>query len=768
MEEEIDTSKAVNNQNSTIKSSNGPEKRILTVPSKATSNGGADNEEANLICRVHDTLFSNGSRITYIIKDILGVGTFGQVFRCQKEGTTDVVAVKVIKNKAAYHSQGMIEISIIKLLNKNHGMEHIVHMEESFECKGHICIVFELLSISLLDVLTENKFRGLPLTQVQHFTKQIVSALVTLESANVIHCDMKPENILLSQPRSESVAPSSGTALDRKTYEETEGSVDPSYQPATSLGTDSSIDMQSIAQEMSALQGDSSNTAVRGKSANASESTKKYSDLKIIDFGSACFEGNTVYSYIQSRFYRSPEVLLGVPYNGAIDVWSLACVSVEMYLGLPLFPGVSQHNQLSRICSMMGTPPDVFLEGKNGGKYFRKIERAEGAVQYRLKTPEEYAAETGTEIPALKKYLRYDKLDEVIMKCPLADKAKLSLELKQEEMLRRACYLDFLNGLFRVNPFERWTAKQAASHPFITGAVFSEPHRPVADPKVNERKLAFLLAMQRRGISGPGLVSICKTTPCKTVPSDRESIRGSMLLSGTAALAPEKPLDADRPRLTRGQPVAIFKSNSSTSAAATMPHPPMQMLEQHVPLGIPAAPTTTTRAPADLYHAYSAVSPQATAWLHHQQAGFGAHSGTGGLESLVGQAQATDFGQAMTRPDVNQQRLLVSQHLHGHSGATVAGATAANRVPLEVVASSYDAARIYRTPVAVAPLPIPPMPVERRSSTHAPASSGNSVPGDSGALADGLRSSLATRNSAEVGESAEPLADDVPFFSVEE
>ena len=61
--------------------------------------------------------------------------------------------------------------------------------------------------------------------------------------------------------------------------------------------------------------------------------------LKLIDFGSACFEGRTFFSYIQSRFYRSPEVLLGLSYNAAIDMWSFGCVAAELFLGLPLFPG---------------------------------------------------------------------------------------------------------------------------------------------------------------------------------------------------------------------------------------------------------------------------------------------------------------------------------------------------------------------------------------------------------------------------------------------
>ncbi len=61
--------------------------------------------------------------------------------------------------------------------------------------------------------------------------------------------------------------------------------------------------------------------------------------LKLIDFGSACFEGRTVYSYIQSRFYRCPEVVLGGTYGASIDMWSFGCVAAELFLGLPLFPG---------------------------------------------------------------------------------------------------------------------------------------------------------------------------------------------------------------------------------------------------------------------------------------------------------------------------------------------------------------------------------------------------------------------------------------------
>lgn len=61
-----------------------------------------------------------------------------------------------------------------------------------------------------------------------------------------------------------------------------------------------------------------------------------------------------MYSYIQSRFYRSPEVMLGLPYTTAIDMWSLGCILVEMHTGEPLFAGVDQFDQMCRIISVVG------------------------------------------------------------------------------------------------------------------------------------------------------------------------------------------------------------------------------------------------------------------------------------------------------------------------------------------------------------------------------------------------------------------------------
>jgi dual specificity tyrosine-phosphorylation-regulated kinase 2/3/4 len=65
-------------------------------------------------------------------------------------------------------------------------------------------------------------------------------------------------------------------------------------------------------------------------------------EIKVIDFGSSCYQDEKIYTYVQSRFYRSPEIILGVPYSTSIDIWSLGCILSELHTGYPLFPGENE------------------------------------------------------------------------------------------------------------------------------------------------------------------------------------------------------------------------------------------------------------------------------------------------------------------------------------------------------------------------------------------------------------------------------------------
>ncbi|XP_037308142.2 dual specificity tyrosine-phosphorylation-regulated kinase 4 isoform X2 [Pungitius pungitius] len=85
-------------------------------------------------------------------------------------------------------------------------------------------------------------------------------------------------------------------------------------------------------------------------------------NIKVVDFGSSCYEQQRVYTYIQSRFYRSPEVILGHPYSMAIDMWSLGCILAELYTGYPIFPGESEVEQIACIMEVFGMPPNDFVQ----------------------------------------------------------------------------------------------------------------------------------------------------------------------------------------------------------------------------------------------------------------------------------------------------------------------------------------------------------------------------------------------------------------------
>lgn len=290
-------------------------RRILTQPSEGVYNNGLDNEDSNLICRVHDILECSTTK--YTILDLLGTGTFGQVFRCQKDGTKEVVAIKIIKNKPAYHTQGQLEAKIAKLLNQKfdpNDDRYIVRLQDYFECRGHICLVFELLSMSLLDILTQNQFRGLPLNVVQRFTRQILTALVTLQEAEVIHCDLKPENILLSPNKT---TPQSSSSIHddhmKNICSSTEFNLigsglsgfSSNHSNPLLSSLSSSLDravLPTVPEAFSVASSGATTYATSDSIPSVTNRTAMWSDLKVIDLGSACFEGQTLYSYIQSRF----------------------------------------------------------------------------------------------------------------------------------------------------------------------------------------------------------------------------------------------------------------------------------------------------------------------------------------------------------------------------------------------------------------------------------------------------------------------------------
>lgn len=94
------------------------------------------------------------------------------------------------------------------------------------------------------------------------------------------------------------------------------------------------------------------------------------SGIRVIDYGSSCYANEKVYTYIQSRFYRAPEVILGLDYGLPIDMWSTGCILAELYTGKPLFPGENEPDQLACIMQLLGVPSKDYLDRCTRKKQF--------------------------------------------------------------------------------------------------------------------------------------------------------------------------------------------------------------------------------------------------------------------------------------------------------------------------------------------------------------------------------------------------------------
>ena len=85
--------------------------------------------------------------------------------------------------------------------------------------------------------------------------------------------------------------------------------------------------------------------------------------IKIADFGSACKPNDLLKKqYIQSMFYRAPEVIIGLRLNEKVDVWSIGCILVELYLSTPILPGTCSYDQLYKINTLIGEFPQYLIE----------------------------------------------------------------------------------------------------------------------------------------------------------------------------------------------------------------------------------------------------------------------------------------------------------------------------------------------------------------------------------------------------------------------
>ncbi|XP_073900165.1 homeodomain-interacting protein kinase 3 isoform X4 [Castor canadensis] len=384
---------------------------------------------------------------TYEVLDFLGRGTFGQVVKCWKRGTNEIVAIKILKNHPSYARQGQIEVSILARLSTENADEYnFVRAYECFQHRNHTCLVFEMLEQNLYDFLKQNKFSPLPLKVIRPILQQVATALKKLKSLGLIHADLKPENIML---------------------------VDPVRQPYR---------------------------------------------VKVIDFGSASHVSKTVCStYLQSRYYRAPEIILGLPFCEAIDMWSLGCVIAELFLGWPLYPGALEYDQIRYISQTQGLPGEQLLNvGTKSTRFFcRETDMSHSG--WRLKTLEEHETETGMKSKEARKYI-FNSLDDIAHVNTVMDLE--GSDLLAEKADRRE-FVSLLKKMLLIDADLRITPAETLNHPFVNMKhLLDFPHS-------NHVKSCF------------HIMDICKShpNPCDTNNHNKTSLLRPVASSSTATLS---------------------------------------------------------------------------------------------------------------------------------------------------------------------------------------------------------------------------------------
>jgi serine/threonine-protein kinase PRP4 len=235
-----------------------------------------DDHDGYLIFK-HGEIFNN----EFITKGFYGKGTFSTVVQATNIKTQEQIAIKIIRNNDIMKRSGLQEIEHIQKLNETdpENKFHIIRMQKHFYHKDHLCIVFEAGMMNLREILekfgkSNGKQMGIKLDAVRVYAYQLFLALKHLKTNKILHCDIKPDNILINEKKN--------------------------LISLTDFGTVLSI--------------------------------------------SECNIGKT--PYLGSRYYRSPEIALGIDIDYKSDLWSAACTIYELYTGNVLFPSTSNNHMI--------------------------------------------------------------------------------------------------------------------------------------------------------------------------------------------------------------------------------------------------------------------------------------------------------------------------------------------------------------------------------------------------------------------------------------
>lgn len=303
----------------------------------------------------------------YIIQEYLGGGAAGHVYRVKNNNQEYFLKISI---GTFGRNQVNNEIEKYKLIIKNSGQaekDMFLEIKDVAINQKIAGFVGELMDKNLFQILEERDYAGFRLDSVQYIGRILVKQLCFLHRLNLIHTDIKPENIMVKDVNNVSI-------------------------------------------------------------------------IKLIDFGGMITSDEKKKKfYIQTQFYRAPEVILKIEYDCKIDVWSLGCVLAELYLGLPIFAGDNDLEILKLIEIRLGIiPSEVYKDSPFKKKIFNENGTVKQGVSFKDKV-----------------FGSNSKLDGIIY----------GVENNQNPVTE--LFLDLLNGMLDPNHETRFSIEDVRNHEFF-------------------------------------------------------------------------------------------------------------------------------------------------------------------------------------------------------------------------------------------------------------------------------------------------------------
>lgn len=382
----------------------------------------------------------------YHVVQKLGWGHFSTVWLCKDTTHGTYVALKVQKSAPNYTEAALDEIDLLLKISQNHkeplwaeavkqyhkedlakiekhGVSfnhcYVVQLLNTFSHTGvngtHICLVFEVLGVNLLEIIKFYQYHGIPINLCKSISKQILTGLDYLHRiCGIIHTDLKPENVIVQLTRAQVKELFMKGKIETKeplavVVKESKVSIVKEIDPEKQKKIDKKKRYRKRKQEQKKMQTQNlvenlENEALppiqkkkkKRKNKKNAQKTERVSEfnteeslnsseidpnlqVKIADLGNACWVDHHYSVEIQTRQYRSPEVILGISYNHTADVWSFACMLFELLTGDFLFDPRSNEtfdkdeDHLAQMIETLGIMPcDWALSGQYAKKLLNK------------------------------------------------------------------------------------------------------------------------------------------------------------------------------------------------------------------------------------------------------------------------------------------------------------------------------------------------------------------------------------------------------------